>query len=384
MSEESFEDERPRISTQEWIDVNDFRQCEEIDTVRTLYQNRTQANELLNKTYVDLERAEEVNGWSKRKKKHVCDWQNELEYLYTVNWFFLYELKDMEGFWSWVIIVISTITSTLSLIDLDSIGWFESDLWVKGATSAFSVATTLIAAWIKKENYVERIKNIDRYIQRISKLNKEIGAVISKPSWDRLEYTKFLEIYEPQTTRLLADPPPMSPEELKGAVWKLTKFYPELVKDTYPWYEKDEIGEYIVTHWGQDILRTYDAVYYKTCVRKVCGLYYCKCKCCRRKPNIAEVYKPSERTRQKQLSLWPVSSRCPDRRDSFVPTFELGRLTSALHIGSKKPDQYPTGSGKITELTRIQVDSGVPANHEPVVVDEEELAIGGEVKQSTG
>ena len=329
MSEDSLEQDRPKIESQSWINLDDFRRSRDIESVRSIYRTREEANLLLSETYVALEKTEEVNGWSHRKKKQVTAWQNNLEYLYTVNWFFLYELKAMEGFWSWIIIVISTVTSTLSLIDLEFFGW--TDVPIRGATSAFSVATTLIAAWIKKENYVERIKDIDRYIQGISKLNYEIDAVITKAPWDRVPYTKFTELYEGEVTRMLAAPPPMSPEELKTAVWKLTKFYPELVKDTYPWYKKDELGEYIVTTWGQDILRTYEAVYYNSYSRKLLGCYYCKCKCCRRKPNIAEVYKPRERCQRRELSLWPIHGETTNI-NTDINHIELGCISEKLSI----------------------------------------------------
>ena len=94
--------------------------------------------------------------------------------------------------------------------------------------------TTLIAAWIKKQNYVDRIKNLDRYIQKLSKLNIEIESVLRKSPWDRQHYDKFMDLYEPQIVQLVSSPPPMAPEEFKTAVWQLTRYYPELIKDTYP------------------------------------------------------------------------------------------------------------------------------------------------------
>ena len=143
----------------------------------------------------------------------------------------------------------------------------------------FSVITTLIAAWVKKCNYVDRIKNIDRYIQSVSNLNIKIEYILSKPAWERIPYDKFSEAYEDKITSLVAENPPMSPQEFKTTVWQLTKFYPELVKDTYPWYYKDKEGKHVMTEWGSTILDTYEAVYYSAWWRRICSCYYCMCKC---------------------------------------------------------------------------------------------------------
>lgn len=358
MSEDSADRDRPVISSSEWIDTDDFRNIADVENITEQYGQKIQANELLNKTYVELERAEEINGWSAHKKKAVIAWRNELEFQYTVNWFFLYELKRLEGHWSWVVIVISTITSTLSLIDLEDFNW--NDFYIKCATSAFSVATTLTAAWIKKENYVDRIKNIDRYTQTVSKLCVEIDSVLNKLSWDRPSFGQFIEVYEPQIQRLLADSPPLSPEELKTSVWKLTKYYPELVKNTYPWYEKGPDGEYEVTHWGKDILRTYDAVYYNSCWKKIVKFYYCKSKCCRKRANIAEIYEPRER-QQLGCGLFPDSSLRNSPRIPFK--FMLGPHDNSLSItrGRDNPKNssrgLPTDAGKIsiTEDTKLSL-----------------------------
>ena len=152
-----------------------------------------------------------------------------------MNWFFVFELKKTEGFWSWLIIIISTITSTLSLIRSDILPLKTT---IETSVSVLSVLTTLIAAWMKKQAYVERIKNLDRYIQRLSKLNVEMNYILDKPPWDRMAYDKFIEQYENQIILLLSSPPPMSPEEFKTSVWRLTRYYPEIVKDTYPWFKK--------------------------------------------------------------------------------------------------------------------------------------------------
>jgi len=247
---------------------------------KDIYELRKNLRSEHTQNFVMMKRALEINGWSTKKTQAAEEWINMLDYQYTVNWFFLHELKRVEGFWSWFIIVISTATSTLTLMDVSE---YIYDAWLLGLASGFSVCTTLMAAWIKKENYVERIKLLDRHIIRITQVKVELNSQIRKAPYDRLEYTTFIEKFEPQVINILSDSPPMSPEEFKMAVWKLTKYYPELVKDIYPWYQKDPTGKYHKTTWGRDILSTYEAVYYTKEWRRLLEFYYCRCKCCRRK-----------------------------------------------------------------------------------------------------
>ena len=39
--------------------------------------------------------------------------------------------------------------------------------------SLFTIFTTLIASWMKKQNYVERIAELDKYILNLQKLNQK-------------------------------------------------------------------------------------------------------------------------------------------------------------------------------------------------------------------
>ena len=286
---ESYTKRRPRVSLDQWIDLDDFKSVEDLTNLNKKYTDREQVNKLLNTTYVAMEKAEEINGWSGRKKRAIIEWKNIIEYQFIVNWFFVYELKKKESWWSWLVIVISTFTSTLSLVRPTDT---YAKIFTESFLSFFSVVTTLIAAWIKKQNYIDRIKNMDRYIQKLSKLNVELEYIVSKSPWDRVDYTKFMDTYESQIVQLLSSSPPMAPEEFKETIWRLTRFYPELVKNIYPWYERNDEGESVRTEYGKHILLTYDAVYYESCLTKICSCYYCKCKCCRVNDNyIDKLYK---------------------------------------------------------------------------------------------
>ena len=344
---------RPKIAIREWIDLNDFSNPEDVDGVIQLYDKKQKLNEVLINSYVGLEKAEEINGWSSRKKRKIIEWKNLIEYQFTVNWFFVYELKKKEGWWSWLIIVISTITSTLSLIRTDNP---YASIGVSVALSGFSVITTLIAAWIKKQNYVDRIKNLDRYIQKLGKLNVEIEYTLTKAPWDRQNYDKFMELYEPQIIQLLSSSPPMSPEEFKTAVWQLTRYYPELVKDTYPWYDKNERGNYVMTEWGRDILNTYEAVYYSSFSRRIFGCYYCLCKCinCKKSDNyIVELYNNGSDCDQIPIDIWspPPPSSIP--KDPIIKVDQSFQLRKSIRLPKTTSKKMVDGA-KMIELAGIK------------------------------
>jgi hypothetical protein len=238
--------------------------------------------------------------------------------------------------------------------------------------SFFSIVTTLVAAWLKKQNYVDRIKNIDRYIQKLSKLNVEIEYALTKPPWERKPYEKFIEIYETEIVQLLSSPPPMAPEEFKTAVWQLTRFYPELVKDTYPWYTKTEDGVYVMTEWGENILKTYDAVYYSSFCRKIFSCYYCTCKCfssrlrccCRDESNyITNLYKVgSETAKAKSIS----NQWLPPASESLSRQLEENNFSINLvkNLDMKETDEDMSNGESIIEMAHMQHINEEPKNIE--------------------
>lgn len=236
-------------------------------------------------------RLEEVKGWSSEKQDIVSKWQNDLQYERLVNYFFVYSLKNKEGFWSWGLILISTIVSGISLVSFDETIFKELEITIKVAISVAAIFTTLIAAWIKKQNYVERIKIIDRYLTKLRTTSTQVENILSQAPWDRISYSEFSEHYQDVIVNLLATTPPMAPEEYKESVYILTKYYPELLKDKFPWY--DEEGQ--ITNFGKDVLVTYKHVKYMSCLSKIFSCFYCKSRCCAKIPSsIFEQYLEDE------------------------------------------------------------------------------------------
>ena len=134
---------------------------------------------------------EEINGWTQNKNKNLIKWKNDLEYQWIINIFILYDLKDNESFLTWLIILISTISSSLSVVQFgdESYKWIE--IYLKAGLSISTILTTLIAAWLKKNNYVERINSLDKYLQKVIPLYFELENIYINDFKDRCEY----EIY---------------------------------------------------------------------------------------------------------------------------------------------------------------------------------------------
>ncbi len=132
-----------------------------------------------------------------------------------------------------------------------------------------AIMTSLLAAYINKEKFVDRIKEIDRYIQKVGKINRELYYIINSKVWNRISYESFIDKYKSDILILFSYPPPLSPNDFKNTVFLLTVYYPELISNTYPWYVVEKIGNieyYKMTSWGSEIIDSYSN--YKLCFCK--------------------------------------------------------------------------------------------------------------------
>ena len=57
------------------------------------------------------------------------------------------------------------------------------------------MTTSLIAAWIKKQKFIEKINEIDKYLININSLCEELEIQFSLLEEDRLSYEEFKKIY---------------------------------------------------------------------------------------------------------------------------------------------------------------------------------------------
>lgn len=182
--------------------------------------------------------------WSKLKKHrlHRCLWK--LKYNRIVSSFYLDTLREREERWSWMIIVISTITSGFTVANTVENEPFENyDVGVNIILTTSSMATSLIAAWIKKQRFVEKINEVDKYLIDINKLCEELEIQFSLLEGDRLSYSEFKKKYIPEITKFVSTNPMIPPDEWKLCVREITLKYPELVdpdnsenNKLWPWF----------------------------------------------------------------------------------------------------------------------------------------------------
>lgn len=196
------------------------------------------------KNYSDEEYEKKKKIWSKHKKHrlHRCLWK--LKYNRIVSSFYLDSLRRKEGQWSWMIILISTGTSGLTVANNVETQPIENyNTYINGLLTFSSMLTSLIAAWIKKQQFVEKINEIDKYLVNINSLCEELEIQFSLLEEDRLMYDEFKKKYIPEITKYVTSNPMIPPDEWKNCVREITLKYPELVdpdnseaNKLWPWY----------------------------------------------------------------------------------------------------------------------------------------------------
>ena len=105
------------------------------------------------------------------------------------------------------------------------------------------MSTSLIAAWIKKQMFIERINKIDKFLIDLNALCEDLEIQLSLLNTDRLTYNDFKKKYIPQMTQYLTTNPIIPPEEWKRCIREITMDYPELLNiddsednKLWPWY----------------------------------------------------------------------------------------------------------------------------------------------------
>ena len=237
---------------------------------------------------------EEDGGWNFMKVKSTTFYLHKLKHNQVVCNFFFFQLKSKESLMSWWLIILSTFSTTLTgLNNLEEEPFNHFFLSIQIGLGTFSILTTLIAAWMKKKQFVERINEIDRYVQKVNRLIEEIEFQLILGKNDRMNYDDFKKKYHSQISEILSTSPSLSPKEWKHTIYILTKYYPEMINsdgsnDTklWPWFtvghkykEKNGKmeGEIIrrVSHFGGSVIKTYHTSTYKGYIlNKCCPCFY--------------------------------------------------------------------------------------------------------------
>ena len=185
-----------------------------------------------------------IQSWSKNKKYRIqkCLWK--LKYNRIISLFYLDSLKRKETKWSWRIVEISTITSGLTVANNVQEEPFEDyNTIISISLTILSLGTSLIAAWMKKQGFVEKINEIDKYLVSINSLCEEIEIQLMLLDKDRLPYKEFKDKFLPEITKYVSSNPLIPPREWKDCAKEITLKYPQLIEPDnneenklWPWY----------------------------------------------------------------------------------------------------------------------------------------------------
>jgi hypothetical protein len=207
-----------------------------------------------------------VNQWTKEKDRALKIMVAKLKFNREITRFYYYRISREEGYWAWTLILISTFTSTLSLgnnVDIEPFAHYFKLLGF--AITLMSTVTTLIAAWMKKQRYLDRINNCDRYLQKINTIIEQIDLILIHDPHDRMTYGEFNEKIYPNI-QSLSTTPPISPEEQKYCIYQITVNYPEIImcdgdrdNKLWPWFDIyiDNHSHPRITSYGESVIRSY-------------------------------------------------------------------------------------------------------------------------------
>jgi len=215
-----------------------------------------------------------INGWTKKNQTYFKYCLYRLKYYRIINNFFFFELKKREGQLSWAIIVLSSFSSVLSLVNTQQELFQYSSNLVKWFLVLITVIITLIGAYIKKQQFIDRINNIDRYLQQLNQFVEELNITFILEPEKRESYDEFCKKYIPIIKNLSVSPASFSPKEWKHIVYTITTYYPELIQGDgsneellWPWYYMDDkeqlnrvpdVKRRPQSKFGDNIIKSYD------------------------------------------------------------------------------------------------------------------------------
>jgi hypothetical protein len=184
-----------------------------------------------------------INGWTDQNEEWFRPFLSRLKYYRVINNFHFFELKKKEGQLSWGIIVISTFSSALSLLNTDKNIFPNASIAIKWTLVVLTMITTLISAYIKKQQFIDKINTIDRYLQQLNQVVEEINITFILEPNKREHYDEFCAKYIPLIKNLSVFPSSFSPSSWKRTVYNITTSYPELIEGDgtnlellWPWY----------------------------------------------------------------------------------------------------------------------------------------------------
>jgi len=226
--------------------------------------------------------------WETNTEVIETQWLHQLQFVLVLLQYLNDSLKETEATAGWWIILITSFNSFLTLFDLEKLGtstFFNVNYtWTKSVLlSLLSIITTLLASWVKKKGFVKRIKDLDKRIFSMEALHGKISSDLSLPIEDRRPYINFYKKYITEVQDLLCYNQLISPTETNWVMYNLTKNYPTLIKDTYPWYRYDSINSTYLPNYqiGKNIIKSFEKKQLNSILHRLVSLFYCTSKCCK-------------------------------------------------------------------------------------------------------
>jgi len=229
--------------------------------------------------------------WVLNLKKIKKSWNENLVYCMIILQFHANNLKDQESSLGWSIIVITSLTSFITLLEFSSIIsnpiFSLYYVWIRSLIiSMLSITTTLLASWIKKRQFIKRIKELDKRVYEIEKIIGIIAAVVELPIEDRPQYTEFYNKNIKKVLDLMSYSSLINPTELNSVLYNITRNYPTLIIGIFPWYNIDYDQEYNIIsytpnfNFGNNIIKSYENhEYNKSFCHRIFSCFYCKSSC---------------------------------------------------------------------------------------------------------
>jgi len=206
-------------------------------------------------------------GWDKNSVNTVNYWMDYLSYCCLIYHFYLFKLKKIENYWAWALIILTSLSSTISLLQYNN-EIEELELAINISITFLTLFATLISAWMKKQNYVEHISELSKYSLKINKLKGEVNSIIREPIKNRMSYNDFIGKHKDEIVDCISVRPLISPMDWKETIYIISKYYPELAAYEYPWKK--------IPNYGENAMRTYEHIRYKGLWRKIKHGYFCK------------------------------------------------------------------------------------------------------------
>lgn len=209
--------------------------------------------------------------WTDSREKLAVKWLNLLKYHHLIYYFYVFKLKKIEGVWSWILIVLSALATTISAFQFHD-DYYQVELASKISIILVTFFTTLIAAWVKKQGYIEKVSELDKYLLKIKKMIEHLDADIRLPRDVRIEFSSFIKKYKESIVEFNHTAPLISPDHWKETVYNITMFYPEKALELYPWDTYPAFSE--------NIIDNYRFIKYNSFCKRLFSCYYCSSKCC--------------------------------------------------------------------------------------------------------